>query len=58
MTSHSNHKRITAIKLGFEALNAIDPTEAERMLVIFEKMTVNSLREKALGRRSHAPEAA
>lgn len=58
MTAHNSHKRITAIKAGFEALQAIDPTEADRMLAIFEKMTVNSLREKALGRRSHAPEAA
>ncbi len=58
MTTHSSHKRITAIKAGFEALQMMNPTEAERMLAIFEKMTVNSLRETALGRRSHAPEAA
>lgn len=58
MITHSSHKRITVLKAGFEALQAMDPQEADALLKIFEKMTVNSLRETALGRRSHAPKAA
>ena len=59
MSASKSHQRITILKASLEALQQMDPTEAEQMLGIFEKMAINSLRQKTLGRRGHhRPEAA